>query len=235
MDFLKIAFTSISSLVALFLLTKLMGDRQLSQLSMFDYINGITIGSIAAEMATSLDSNFLHPLLSMTIYALASLAISFFTCKSIKLRRWFSGEPVILYENGKIFKGNLKKTKLDTGEFLSQCRNAGYFDLSNLSAALLEPNGQISFLPLETDRPLTPKDMNITVPPDRLVVNVILDGNVLKDNLKYTGNDEIWLKKQLHSQGVGKVKDVFLATCDYNNKLTVYPMIEDQMKKSIFE
>lgn len=222
MEIINVVFASIGSLVVLFLLTKIMGYRQMSQLSMFDYINGITIGSIAAEMATSLESDFLKPLVAMIIYGLSAVLISFFTSKSIKFRRIVTGKSLILYENNKLYQNNLKKAKLDIDEFLIQCRNSGYFNLSDIQTAILESNGKISFLPVSEKRPLTPNDMNLNPKKEDILTNVILDGKILEQNLRETGNDEQWLKKQLKSQNNMKLSDVFLATCDCNNKLQFF-------------
>lgn len=148
MDLLKIVFLSLGSIIVLFILTKLMGNREKSQLSMFDYVVSITIGSIAAEMSTSLENNFLEPFIAMVVYGIVATAISYFTCKSIKIRRIVSGRGKILYDNGKLYRKNLIKSKLDLNEFLMQCRINGYFNLANIQTAILEPNGRISFLPV---------------------------------------------------------------------------------------
>ena len=222
LDLLKIALTSIGSVVVLFLLTKIIGKRQMSQLSMFDYINGITIGSIAAEMATSLEGDFLKPLVAMIIYAGMSVLISLATCKSIQARRLLVGKSTILYDNGKLYERNLKKAKYDMGEFLEQCRVAGYFDLKQVQTAILEPNGRLSFLPVSDQRPLTASDMGVKLPKESILYNVILDGYVLEENLKQTGNNRAWLEKKLKENGVKKLEEVFLATCDGNNSLCVY-------------
>ena len=235
MELLHVFLASIGSIVALFILTKLMGNREMSQLSMFDYINGITIGSIAAEMATSLEDDFLKPLLAMVIYALSSIFISIVTSKSLKARKILTGRPLILYENGKIYKKNLKHAKLDISELLTQCRINGYFDLANIQTAILEANGKISFLPVSLQRPATPSDFNLNPTQEKLAVDVILDGNLLKNNLKFTGNDETWLKKELKKKGVSQISDVFLATCDGNNTLNVYLQIEEEKHHDLFE
>lgn len=234
MDFWKIVLLSVGSLIALFLLTKLMGNKQMSQLSMFDYINGITIGSIAAEMATSLEDEFWQPLLAMTIYALSSFLISIFACKSLKMRRFMNGRAIVLFEGGKLYNKNLMRAKIDIDDLLTQCRNNGYFNLSEIQSAILETNGIISFLPKSDIRPVNVSDMNINAEQEKPVANVIMDGKVLEGNLKYTGNNLEWLNKQLKSQGVGKIEDVFLATCDSNNQLSVYVKIEKPMKRNIF-
>ena len=148
MDLLKIVFLSLGSIIVLFILTKLMGNREMSQLSMFDYVVSITIGSIAAEMSTSLENNFLEPFIAMVVYGIVATAISYFTCKSIKIRRIVSGRGKILYDNGKLYRKNLIKSKLDLNEFLMQCRINGYFNLADIQTAILEPNGRISFLPV---------------------------------------------------------------------------------------
>ena len=235
MDLLKIVCLSLGSLLALFMLTKIMGNKEMSQLSMFDYIIGITIGSIAAEMSTALENDFLQPLLAMIIYALASVVISFVSYKSLKVNRFLTGPSLILLDNGEIYRNNLKKAKLDITEFLMQCRTSGYFNLSDIQTAILEPNGKISFLPKAEKRPATPSDMNISVPVDRVVVNVVLDGIVLKENLYHTGNDELWLEKQLVSQGVQNVDDIYLATCDCNNNLSVYLKKDLENKHDFFD
>lgn len=235
MKILQTVLVSLGSVILLFILTKLMGNRQMSQLSMFDYINGITIGSIAAEMATSLEDDFINPLVAMIVYALVAILISYITSKSIKLRRILTGETLILLNNGKLYEKNFKRAKLDINDFLIQCRNNGYFDIANLQSAILEPNGKISFLPQSSNRPIIPTDLQICPDKETLLTDVIMDGKILNDNLKHTGNDEMWLKKELKSQRISKVEDVFLATCDNNNKLNVYVKNKKVSNRDMFE
>ena len=222
-DLWYIVLLSLGSIIAIFILTKLMGYRQMSQMSMFDYIVGITIGSIAAEMSTSLEEDFMQPLVAMVVYTVVSLLLSFSSSRSIKARRMIEGSPVVLLNNGQLYRKNLKKAKMDVSEFLVQCRVNGYFDVSKLECAVLEGNGKISFLPKAAERPLTPTDMQMKPQEEYIVVNVILDGRIMSENLKHTGNDEKWLLQQIKAQGVNKPEEVLLATCDFYNKVTVYP------------
>lgn len=224
---------SLGSIVTIFILTKLMGYRQMSQMSMFDYINGITIGSIAAEMATSLEENFVQPLTAMIVYALAAILLSWIGSKFIKVRRVIEGAPLILLNHGELYMENLKKAKIDVTEFLVQCRVNGYFDVSKLETAILEGNGKISFLPKVSDRPITPSDMNLSVQQDYLVVNVILDGRLMEENLRHTGKDEKWLRTQIKGQGADRMEDVLLATCDSSNQVTVFLKTNRKEAKNI--
>lgn len=234
MDLLNVALTSIASIIVLFLLTKLIGNRQMSELNMFDYINGITIGSIAAEMATSLEADFLKPLLAMIIYGVITVLISIIANKNIKLRRFLNGKTLVLYKNNKLFYKNFKKSRIDMNEFLSQLRINGYFDLSDVEAAFLEENGKISVLPKSEARPVIPKDIALFPDKDEPLVTLIIDGRVLDGNLKFSGKDTLWLKKQLKEQGIHNISDVFLAVCDSNDKLKSYRKFKDKPDRDMF-
>ena len=233
MDLLKILLIAPASYLALFLITKLIGYRQISQLSIFDYINGITIGSIAAEMATELE-NPLRPLLAMGVYCVLVVLTSLLTAKSLPLRRWLSGRTVILLHNGVLYRENLKKGKLDVSEFLSQCRGSGYFDLNDIELALLDTTGKISFRPTSTARPATPGDLSLTVAEATLPINVVMDGELLEDNLRSLGYDPTWLARRLAEQKQ-TADGCLLVTCDRQGTLTVFPLNHQPLSRDIFQ
>ena len=235
MNILKIIFLSISSEITLFFLTKIMGDKQMSQISMFDYIIGITIGSIAAEMATSLENNFIEPLVAMIVYALIALTISYISYKSIKIRRILYGNSLILLDNGMLYMKNFKIAKLDINEFLVECRTSGYFNINDIETAILEPNGKISFLPKSSKKPITPEILNIKPQIEKALINIIIDGHILQENLEKTGNDMLWLQKQLSIQGITDISNVLLGMCDSNNILSIYTKKEFSNSHDFFE
>ena len=235
MDFWKIIYLSFGSAIALFILTKIMGRREMSQLSMFDYVVGITIGSIAAEMATAIDDNFLEPLIAMIIYAIITLTISILTSKSIWARRLITGRSLILLDNGELYRKNFKKSRLDVNEFLAQCRTNGYFNISDLQTVILEPNGKMSFIPKSVSRPATPKDFNIVPNQEQYVVNIIIDGKILQNNLEKLGYNKKWLMNKLAEQNIKKTENIFLATCDNEQNLSVYVKWDKENKKDSFE
>lgn len=222
MEYITIAYQSLFSVITLLILTKLMGYRQVSHLSMFDYINSITIGSIAAEMATNLEGDYLKPLTAMIIYAGFAILLSKISQKSVPLRRLINGKAIVLYLHGEIFNKNLKKAKMDVDEFLVECRINGYFDLSQIEAVILEPNGKISILPVTENKPATPKDLGIVPTQEEMFANVIVDGQILKYNLKHIGKDQKWLDQQLAIHNIKNVNDVFLAICDRQGNFHAY-------------
>ena len=221
MDAVKIILTSILSVLTLFILTKLMGRRQISQLDFFDYINGITLGSIAAELATDLETPW-KALLAMGVYLLFSLGLNTATRRFPRTRKFLSGTPTILMDGGKLYRANMKKCKIDLSEFLVMCRQAGYFDLGAIQTAVFEFNGQLTILPATPKRPVTPEDLNLSPEAETIFTEIILDGRILDGNLQRLGLDTTWLKNQLAAQGYRSAKDVFLAVCDKNRHLAVY-------------
>ena len=217
------ALTSIVSIVVLFLLTKMMGTKQVSQMTMFDYAVGITIGSVAAELATELEHP-VEPLTALVIYGLAALGISLLTNRSVKARALVTGKPLVLLENGVIYRENLKKARLDLNEFLTYCRIGGWFDLNQLRSAVLEHNGVVSFLPKETDRPATPGDMDLSPEQTHMQLPLVMDGELMEENIRRAGKETDWVRQALARQGYQKEGEVLLALWDGEKKLTVFPM-----------
>lgn len=217
------AVTALVSMVVLFLLTKLMGSKQVSQMTMFDYVVGITIGSSAAELATELEQPA-KPLTAMVLYGVTAVLISVLTSKSLKARAVITGKPLLLLENGVIYRENLKKARLDLDEFLTYCRIGGWFDLNQLQAAVLEHNGTVSFLPKETDRPATPSDLDLSPKQSQVQVPFVMDGRLLEGNVRQAGKALEWVLQNLKRQGYRNEGEALLALWDGGEQLTVFPM-----------
>ena len=215
--------SSLLSIAVLFLLAKLMGTKQVSQMTMFDYVVGITIGSIAAELATELEEP-LRPLTALIVYGVTAFVISILTNKFLKVRSIVTGKPLALLENGVIYRENLKKARLDLNEFLTYCRIGGWFDLNQLQSAVLEHNGVVSFLPKEADRPATPADLNLNPKQSQVQMPFVMDGRLLEENIRQAGKEDAWVRRTLLQQGYRDEEDVLLAVWDGGEKLTVFPM-----------
>ena len=223
MEFAKIVLSSLLSYAALFICAKVIGRKQISQLNFLDYITGITIGSIAAELATDLE-NIWKPLAAMGVYALLTWLLSLIGKRAARSRKFLDGTPTIIMQNGKLYRSNMKKAKLDLSEFMVMCREQGYFNLADIHTAVFEYNGKLTILPVSKKRQATPEDMKLSPQQETLSTEVIMDGRILEENLRRMGLNAAWLDKQLRTQGVHDAKAVFLGLCDAQNKLTLYKM-----------
>ena len=235
MNILNIAFRSIIILIALFFITKMLGKKQISQLSLFDYVVGITFGSIAADVSLDLEKDLIAGLTSLFIYGTFAYLISYITRKSIILRRFFIGVPTILIENGKIIESGLKKAKIDVNELLSEARSKSYFDLKEINYAFMETDGNISFLPFEKDKPSTKKDLKIKCEQGNITSVVIIDGICLENNLKAINKDKNWLLHELKIQGYDNYNEILLATVDNKEKVIIYKKGINPQKNTVLE
>lgn len=221
MDFLNIVILSVVSFVVLFILSKIMGFRAIAELSFFDYVVGITIGSVAAEMCTNLDIEWWKGVTAMAVYTLLDMIFILLSQKSLKARKFISGVPIILIDNGKIIKHNLKKARIELDDLISFARVAGYFNIRDIQFAIMETSGKISFMPIPQQRPLNPQDFNFTPEKESLQVNVIMDGKIVESNLAAAGITKKELVRKVHKRNK-EVKDIFLATIDANKVLTIF-------------
>lgn len=233
-DAFEVVIRCIIAMTTLFFMTKLLGKKQVSELSLFDYVVGISIGNFASEMAINLEAEFFNAMLAIVVFGVLAYIISILTLKSLKLRKFFIGSPTILLEHGNLIYKNMKKSMIDVNDILSQAREMGYFDISEVEFAILEANGKISFLPKGEYKNVNIKDMNLKIEKQGLCANVIIDGNIMNDNLINIGKDERWLLHELDVKGKN-VSDILLATVDINDKIVIFDRRKDIDSKKILE
>ena len=221
MEFLYIVILSVVSLAVLFIITKVIGFRQISEMSFFDYVIGITIGSIAAEMSTNIDLEWWKGITAMAVYGIIGVILSLLSQKSLAARKIISGKPIILIEKGKIIKKNMKKARIELDDLLSSARGNGYFNLSDIDYAIMETTGKISFQPVGQKRNLNPKDFNFAPQNEGLYINIIMDGNIIEDNLSVAGITKKELGNMLKARGE-RVEDIILGTIDSNKQLSIF-------------
>lgn len=234
-DFLNICFRTILILIILFFITKMMGKKQISELNFFDYVVGITIGSIAADISLDIEKDMLAGIAALFIYGFISYIISFVSIKSILARRFFIGVPTVLVEKGKIIESGLKKSKIDVNDLLMVARENGYFNLDEIDYGLMEVNGNISFLPKEKEKPVTKKDMKIKCNNEGLTVNAIIDSKYMANNMKAINKDKEWLDHELKVNGYDNYDNILLATIDNNYKVTIYEKNVKPDKNTVLE
>ena len=234
-NFLNICFRTILVLIILFFITKMMGKKQISELNFFDYVVGITIGSIAADISLDIEKNMIAGIAALFIYGFISYIISFVSIKSILARRFFIGVPTVLVEKGKIIESGLKKSKIDVNDLLMKARENGYFNLDEIDYALMEVNGNISFLPKEKEKPVTKRDMKIKCSNEGLTVNAIIDSKYMANNMKAINKDKEWLDHELKVNGYDNYDNILLATIDNNYKVTIYEKNVKPDKNTVLE
>jgi uncharacterized membrane protein YcaP (DUF421 family) len=213
-DFVRILIFASVSFIYLFIIAKLLGKKQIAQLDFIDYVVGISIGSISAEMATSLDTPFYYYLISMTVFFLLDLTVTLLGRKTLFLKKLLKGNPLILISDGKIDYQKLKTSKLDINDVTGMCRDKGYFDLSDIAYAILETNGSLSILPVANHKPVVAEDVGVNPPASKLNNFLVVDSKVLVDSLAKINKTKEWLFDGLNIKDEMELKKIFLAYFD---------------------
>ncbi|MGF9796649.1 DUF421 domain-containing protein [Brevibacillus agri] len=217
-DWFNILLRSLGALAYLFILTKIIGKRQIKQLSLIEYIVGITIGSIAAFMATEMDGPIVHSLIAMGVFAFVPVLMEWLTLKSKVLRDFFEGKSTVLIKEGKILEDNLKKERLTAEDLLEQLRIKNVFRVADVEFALMETNGELSVLLKSENQPVTPQQLELTVSPAEENQVVIMDGVIMDEPLATAGYNRRWVRTQLQKAGVA-LENVFLGQVDKGGEL----------------
>lgn len=221
MEALYVLALSLGSYTVLFIMAKLMGYRALSELSFLDYVVGITIGSIGAEMSTNVDKSWWRGLIAMSVFALMEIFLSYLSRKSNGIRKFVTGKPIIIINKGKMDRKALKKAQIDINDLLTQAREQGYFNLSDIDYAIMENNGKISFLPTPLKRQLSPEDMKLKPTYSGLPTTLIMDGHIMEHNLKHAGVSKKELDRILADEKV-TARDVLLLSRDESGNINIF-------------
>ncbi|MCX8074527.1 MAG: DUF421 domain-containing protein [Clostridia bacterium] len=220
-EILNITIRSIISITALYFFTRIMGKKQISQLTYFDYVVGISIGTLAASMAINNTIKYYQGITAMIILTIFPLVLSYMSMKNLKIRKFLEGTPTILIQNGKIVEKNLKKAKLTINDLLKQLRYNKVFNIANVEFAILETSGKLSVELKSNKQPVTPSDLNITTAYKGLCINLIIDGEILNSNLISLNKEYNWLINELKKQDINSTDEVLLAYLDYRNILHI--------------
>jgi uncharacterized membrane protein YcaP (DUF421 family) len=227
---LVVLVRAIIGFFTLLIFARLLGKQQISQLSFFDYILGITIGSIAANLTTDLTSRTWPHWVGLAVWTILVVALQWITLKWRYASKYIDGEPTVVIMNGKIMENTMKKLRYRTSELLEQLRQKNVFDISQVEFAVMEVNGQLSVLKKSQHQPVTPQDLNISTDYQGIGTELIYDGVVVEQNLKQVNLNRTWLDNQLKSQGINDPSEVFLANLDTQGNLYI-DKYQDHLKK----
>lgn len=207
--------------IGLFILIRITGKKQLSEITYYDYISGVTIGAIAGSASLDEKVSIYKGIIALAVWIIVPVIISYINIKNLSSKRLTTGEPLILIKNGTVNDINLKKARYNIEDLLMQLRKKDVFNLSEVEFALLEIDGELSVLKKAPYNTVTPKDLNISTPYKGLTLNLIVNGRIIESNLVLAEKDKAWLKEQLHLKNVKDITDVIFAGFTSDKQLEV--------------
>lgn len=227
-EWLDVVIRSFIFMSALFVITRMLGKRQLAELSFFEYIAGITIGGIASEVVMGLENSIINALIAVVIFSAVPFLVELISLKSKKFRDFFEGTGTVFIKNGKVMEDNLKKEKYSTDELLELLRKKDVFNIAEVEFAILEQTGDLNVLLKKEHRPVTVKDLQLPYQAEKEPQTVITDGQILDEPLSIAGLNRRWLQEELEKLGV-TIENVYLGQVDSNGQLTV-DLYDDQLQ-----
>lgn len=219
-DWIEIALRTLSSVVVLFTITKLLGKRQISQLSLFEYITGITIGNIAGYISLDLDSEWYLGFVSLAVWVTVSVGAEYVTLRSKRIRDVVDGRGTVLIEKGVLSSDNLRKERMTIDELLEQLRKKDVYRVADVEFAIMEQSGEINLMLKKEYQPLTPDMLGWKLPKEVEPQTVIMDGHIMEKSLEASGKNLDWLKSELVKKHL-KSEDVFIGQIDAKGELSL--------------
>jgi len=226
-----VAVRSIIAFLTLIIYTRVLGKQQMGNLTYFDYINGITIGSIAGTFATDLSSKAWIHFVALTIFTIITIIFQYITLKNRTISKLMDSDPTLIIQNGKILEQNLSKMRVKFDELTMMLRQKDVFDITTLDYAILEPDGSLSVVLKPENQPVTAKDMHMHPPKSKLMTEIIIDGLLIKQNLEERNKDTNWLSEQLKKKNI-TIQDIAFAAILPNDKLYV-DLFKDKITEKI--
>ncbi|MGG7078562.1 DUF421 domain-containing protein [Clostridium sardiniense] len=203
------------------ILSKLIGIKIISQMNFFDFIVGISIGSMIAKIIIDKDHVVFSGITALIVFTLLTIATSYLNLKSYTARRVINAKTLILVENGRIIDKNIKRLRITINELMMKLREKDVFSLEDVQFAIMESNGKLSVLIKADKKPVTPYDMDLKVKSFSLLNDIIIDGKIIDKNLKIAGIDKKWLQSELKRRKINNIEEIFYAGVDKNKKLTI--------------
>ena len=234
LEAIKVIPRCLGATIFLFFITKIMGKKQVSELSLFDYVIGISIGNFTAEMTLNTDIQYIDGMVAVLTFGLLSLSLTKLINKNIKIRRFIIGTPTILMDNGKIVESGLKRVNIDVNDLLEEARISGYFDISEIEYAIMEGSGDISFLPKGKYKNITNNDLKIEKEKSYLSANIIVNGEYMDKAIEKTNISKEKLEKILKKMNLDTPDSILLCTIT-NNKLNFYFKDQEPINYDLLE
>ena len=220
-EYMLILLRSVFAFIFLLIICRILGKQQISQLTYFDYITGITIGSITANLSVNPNVKFVSGLTSLLVWGLLPFVIALLAMTSRSFASLVGGRPTIIIENGKINEKNLKKAKLSVDQLMLNLREKNAFKVADVELAVFETNGKMSVMKKSDLQPITPKILGLKLEQEKRPYVLISNGKVHEKTLEQAGYSKEWLYGEVQKQGANDFKDVYLAQIDSKGNLYV--------------
>jgi len=219
--YFNIFLRSIISFIGLLFITRLMGKKHRSELTFFDHVVSITIGSIIASVAVDRSVNVIDGIIATTVWGGLAILVGYISLKNLFFRKIVDSEPLIFIQNGTINDENMAKSRYHIGDLLMQLRLKDVFDITEVEYAILEPNGDLSVLKKSQYNTIIPKDLNIATNYKGLMTELIINGQIMNSHLKMMNLDIEWLLNQLKTRNINTIDDVIFAALQTDGQLYI--------------
>lgn len=205
----------------LLIFARFLGKQQLSQLTLFEYIMGITIGSTAATLTTDLSSSAWSHWMGLFVWTALVYLLQLLTMKYPKIMNYVNGHPELIIVNGKIMEEKMKTLRYNISDLLEQLRVNNIFDISQVEFAVLETNGQLTVLKKSQFQTVTAQDLKLDTKYTGIAHDIILNGIIIEENLKKVQLDQAWLVGELKKRNINSPVEVHLATINVAGELYI--------------
>ncbi|WP_424767824.1 DUF421 domain-containing protein [Paenibacillus sp. sgz302251] len=229
--YMEIFIRTILAIVLLLFIAKILGKQTISNMTFHDFVTGIILGAIAANLAFNETIKWSYLILSLVIITITSFLLSVIALKNRKMRSWISGSPTVLIESGKILEDNMRKVRYTLDSLDQALRENGIFNMEEVEYAVLEDNGMVSVLKKEEYQFVTKKDMKIRSTVQSFPIELIMDGALMEKNLESNGLTKEWLESELRRKGK-RISDVFYGVRGTQQQL-VFDFYKDGIHKPL--
>jgi uncharacterized membrane protein YcaP (DUF421 family) len=207
--------------LVLYVMCRILGKKLVSQMTFFDVVAGITLGSISGAFMFTNSVSKSVGVVGLILFATLAFLVDLLSLKSFKARKILNDEPTLVIKNGKVHEEGMAKSRLTVDELLFQLRKKNIFYIDQVDFAFFETDGSVSALKRVGEQTPTKTEMQVNTPSRGVPQTFIIDGKILENSLASVNKDHNWVKTILQSNGISDMKDVFLAQIDGNNNIYI--------------
>jgi uncharacterized membrane protein YcaP (DUF421 family) len=231
LGYIELSLELVIGFAGLFIITRLLGKTQMSQITPFDFISSLILGELLGNAIYDKHVSIFSILYAVALWGILIYLIELWTQKKKGVRGFLEGQPVIVIHRGKVLYEVLKKSKLDLNQLQGLIRQKGYFSIYDIEYAILENNGSVSVLPKSQLDMVNRQDLNLPFKQHALPMTLIIDREIVYDNLLELGKDVNWLKSELQKQNIGDPSRVLHAEWRIiDQKMFITPHASVEMK-----